>query len=112
MNAKEKGAVVELVTASRAIELLIAEHGELVFHLIYGLTGDWEESEDLTQETFLHTLHAFDAARQASGEQFHAKAWLIRIAVNSARMSLRRRRLIRFDAFSRLEQNETTEQEG
>jgi RNA polymerase sigma factor (sigma-70 family) len=104
-----KGAFVEHVSASQTVERLIQEYGKLVFHLIYSLTGDWEESQDLTQDTFLYALRAIDAARKARGEDFHAKAWLIRIAVNTARMSLRRRRLVRFSSLSQLAQGQEGE---
>src|SRR5690349_22485119 len=36
--------------------------------------GDWEESQDLTQDTFVQALKAIDAARAKSGTQFQAKA--------------------------------------
>jgi len=103
---------VERVSASQAVELLIQEYGKLVFHLIYSLTGEWEESQDLTQDTFLYALRAIDEARRASGEQFHARAWLLRIAVNTARMALRRRRLMRFSSLSQLAQGEAGENES
>ena len=63
--------------AAEAVEQLILEYNKLVFHTIYGLTGDWEESQDLTQETFQQALKSIDAARAKSGRRFHAKAWLL-----------------------------------
>jgi RNA polymerase sigma-70 factor (ECF subfamily) len=81
----------------------------LVFHVIYGLTGDWQESQDLTQDTFLQALRAIEAARQASGANFHAKAWLMQIAANRARMSLRRRRLVCVVPFAALRKEEQDE---
>ncbi len=38
------------VPAAQAVEALIHQYGRLVFQVIYGLTGDWHESEDLTQD--------------------------------------------------------------
>ena len=93
---------METLPAAQEIETLISLYSNLVFHTIYGLTGDWEESQDLTQDTFLQALQALDAARAASGMHFHAKAWLLRIAINMVRMQQRRRSLIRFIPFSRL----------
>jgi DNA-directed RNA polymerase specialized sigma24 family protein len=72
--------------ANQAIEALIADYYKLVFHTIYALTGNWEESQDLTQDTFHQALKGIDAARAASGAQFHARAWLLRIALNTVRM--------------------------
>lgn len=94
---------METGTATQATEVLIREYSKLVFHVIYGLTGNWQESEDLTQETFLQAFRGIDAARAASGSQFQGKAWLLRIAVNTVRMSRRRLHAIRFFTFSELE---------
>ncbi len=88
--------------AIQAVEQLIRTYGNLVFQTIYGLTGEWEESQDLTQDTFLQALRAIDAARATSGADFHAKAWLLRIAVNTARMWHRRAHIVRCTPFSRL----------
>jgi RNA polymerase sigma-70 factor, ECF subfamily len=98
------------MSAAQAVETLISEYGKLVFHTIYGLTGDWEESQDLTQETFVQALKAIDAAREKSGAQFHAKAWLLRIALNTVRMQRRRQGLFRFIPFSRMQKRERQEQ--
>src|SRR5260370_11691164 len=102
---------METLPAAQVIETLISLYGNLVFHTIYGLTGDWEESQDLTQDTFVQALRALDAARAASGMHFHAKAWLLRIAVNTARMQQRRRSLMRFPPFSRLREAQREEDE-
>src|ERR1700680_4346876 len=93
---------IDTMPAAQAVELLIDDYGRLVFQVIYGLTGDWQESQDLTQDTFLQALRAIEAARQASGAHFHAKAWLLQIAVNTVRMQRRRRSLVRFVPFSSL----------
>ncbi len=100
---------MNILPADQAIEALIYEYGKLVFHTIYALTGDWEESQDLTQDTFHQALRAIDAARATSGAQFHAKAWLLRIAVNTVRMQRRRRNLFRFIPFSHMQEEKTQE---
>ena len=74
----------------------------MVFHVIYGLTGNWHDSEDLTQETYLQAFRGIEAARAKAGPAFQAKAWLLRIAVNTVRMQQRRQRIIRFFPFSEL----------
>jgi RNA polymerase sigma-70 factor (ECF subfamily) len=91
------------MSAAQAVEELSREYGKLVFHTIYGLTGDWEESQDLTQDTFHQALRSIDAARQTSGDQFHAKAWLLSIALNTVRMQLRRRSIFRFIPFTHVQ---------
>ena len=100
-----------MMPAAQAVESLIHEYGKLVFQTIYGLTGDWEESQDLTQDTFHQALKSIDAARAKSGTQFHAKAWLLQIALNTVRMQRRRRSIFRFVPFSRL-QNEVSSSEA
>ncbi len=93
---------MDTLPAAQAVETLVHEYYKLVFHTIYGLTGDWEESQDLTQDTFHQALKAIDAARTESGANFHAKAWLLRIALNKVRMQRRRRGIFRFIPFSRI----------
>jgi len=97
--------------AAQAVEALVADYGKPVFHVIVGLTGDWQESQDLTQDTFVQALRALDAARQASGAHFHAKAWLLQIAVNTVRMYRRRRSIMRVVPFSSLRQVQQEESE-
>jgi RNA polymerase sigma-70 factor (ECF subfamily) len=103
---------VDTTSASRMVEALIHEYGKLVFHTIYGLTRDWEESQDLTQDTFHQALRGIEAASAASGERFHAKAWLLRIALNTVRMQRRRRGILRFIPFSHMEERRSTDQQG
>ncbi len=98
---------IDTMPAAQAVEALIHDYGRLVFQVIYGLTGDWQESQDLTQDTFLQALRAIEAAQQASGAHFHAKAWLLQIAANTVRMQRRRRSLVRFVPFSALGRKNT-----
>jgi RNA polymerase sigma-70 factor, ECF subfamily len=102
---------VDTIPAVEAVETLVHEYGKLVFHTIYALTGDWEESQDLTQDTFHQALKAIDAARDASGAQFHARAWLLRIALNMVRMQRRRHNLFRFIPFSQMRKEKQLEKE-
>jgi len=101
---------VDSISADQAVEELIQKYGKLVFHTIYGMMGDWEESQDLTQDTFHQALKGIEAARAASGNQFHEKAWLLRIAVNTVRMQQRRRNIYRFIPFSRMPKGKQNEQ--
>ena len=101
-----------MMPAAQAVEALIYEYGKLVFQTIYGLTGDWEESQDLTQDTFHQALKSIDAARATSGSQFRAKAWLLQIALNTVRMQRRRRSIFRFIPFSRMQKDESAVFEG
>jgi RNA polymerase sigma-70 factor, ECF subfamily len=98
-----------MLPANQSVEALISEYYKLVFHTIYGLNGNWEESQDLTQDTFQQALKGIDAARATTGEQFHAKAWLLRIALNTVRMQYRRRALFRFIPFSSFQEKKVQE---
>jgi len=102
----------DTLPAAQAVEALIHDYGRLVFRVIYGLTGDYQESQDLTQDTFLQALRAIEVARQASGAYFHAKAWLLQIAVNMVRMQRRRRNLVRFVPFSSLREERQEEEDS
>lgn len=103
------------VETTIALEALIHQYGRLVFQTIYAMTGDWEESQDLTQDTFHQALKGLAAAQAASKEHFHAKAWLLRIALNTVRMQRRRRNIFRFIPFSSMvegkEQSTATDQQ-
>ena len=105
---------MQKIPAAQAVEQLIQDYGKLVFHTIYGLTGNWQESQDLAQETYLHALKAIDAARAARGDDFHAKAWLLQIALNTVRMQRRRRARVSFLPFACLrdERQESGERES
>ncbi len=107
INAKE--FFVDTMPAAEVVEALIQEYYKLVFHTIYGLTNNWEESQDLTQDTFYQALKSLGAARAASGAQFHARAWLLRIALNTVRMQRRRRNIFRFIPFSQAQENRPQE---
>jgi RNA polymerase sigma-70 factor, ECF subfamily len=101
-----------MISAAQAVESLIHAYSKLVFQTIYGLTGDWEESQDLTQDTFHQALKTIDAARAKSGSQFRAKAWLLQIALNTVRMQRRRRSIFRFIPFSRLQKEDASASES
>ena len=49
-----------------------------VFNVIYRLVGDFDDAEDLTQETFVNAHRAFDRFRGEAA----VYTWLYRIAVN------------------------------
>jgi RNA polymerase sigma-70 factor (ECF subfamily) len=60
-----------------------------IFNLLFRLVGDYEDATDLTSETFVLALRAYDRFR---GEA-QAYTWLYRIAVNLAKNHFRRRSL-------------------
>jgi len=66
---------------------LVRRHRERIFAMIYGLTRDRADAEDLTQETFLTAYRALPRFRQKSS--FYT--WVYRIAVNTSLNFLKKR---------------------
>lgn len=69
------------------IETLIGEYGAPVYRLAFSILRDPDDAQDAAQETFIQaavSLHQYQL-----GTNF--KAWLFRIAVNTCRMTLRKR---------------------
>lgn len=56
------------------------EYGRLVFSVCYSITGDYFQSEDLAQETFVSAYRHLD-----SFDGKNEKAWLTRIATNKCK---------------------------
>lgn len=61
-----------------AFRTLVERHSKSVFRLVYRMTGNAQDAEDLVQETFIK------AFRNLGGfeERAHFGSWLYRIAVN------------------------------
>jgi RNA polymerase sigma-70 factor (ECF subfamily) len=76
------------MTVEQAIAGLYAEHAPTIVRHLERLTHSRETAEDLAQETFLKALRSW--GQLASGE--NVRAWLFRIATNTAYDEFRRRR--------------------
>ena len=63
-----------------AFSAIVQEHTRLVFTVCYRLVQDYQEAENLTQETFLTAYRAID---RFEGTRY--KPWLVRIAANKAK---------------------------
>ncbi len=75
----------------------IVEHYQApIGRYLYRLTGDYEVTQDLVQDTF---LKAYQSILKTDSE-LSFKAWLYRIATNNALQYHRRRRLISFIPFA------------
>ena len=61
-------------------EGVIRRHGQAVYRLAYARTGNREDAEDVTQETFLRLVRAAPKFR----DEDHCRAWLLRVAANCA----------------------------
>ena len=66
---------------------IVNEHWTGVYRLLYSLTGNSHDTEDLTQETFLRALNRLDSFQRST----RMRSWLLRIATN-AFFDVRRKR--------------------
>ena len=74
-------------------EQVVREHSARVYRLAYRLSGNPQDAEDLTQETFVRVFRSL--ANYAPGT---FEGWLHRITTNLFLDMVRRRQRIRFDA--------------
>ncbi len=78
--------------AGAYIEMLYEEYQRPILAHLTRLVGDRETAEDLSQETFIKAMRAWEGRDPTAS----VAAWLYRIATNTAYDHLRRRRRIRF----------------
>jgi RNA polymerase sigma-70 factor (ECF subfamily) len=72
----------------QAIEALVHEHQAKIYRLCLSMLDDAAEAEDATQESFIAAFKALKSYRGDSAFQ----TWLISIALNVCRSSLRQRK--------------------
>ncbi|MBI2805243.1 MAG: RNA polymerase sigma factor [Planctomycetes bacterium] len=58
---------------------VVEAHWTAVYRLLYSLTGDPHDTDDLTQETFLRALKRFETFKKGT----NLRAWLLRIGTNA-----------------------------
>src|SRR5260370_5457420 len=73
-------AVVALVLAGDrdAFRVLVERHSRSIFCVVYRMTGNQQDAEELVQETFLRAYKALERFELRS----NFSTWLYRIAVN------------------------------
>ena len=76
-------------TRERGFELLVRQYQRDVYWLIRRLILDHDDSDDLTQDTFLKIWNHLDSFREESG----LFTWIYRIATNEALGFLKKKRL-------------------
>jgi RNA polymerase sigma factor (sigma-70 family) len=74
-------------------EQVVREHSARVYRLAYRLSGNAQDAEDLTQETFIRVFRSLASYSPGTFE-----GWLHRITTNLFLDMVRRRQRIRFDA--------------
>lgn len=67
------------------LEALVEQHGNTLLRAASAILGDVQEAEDVVQETFMKCLEKHPVFE--NGE--HARAWLLRVAVNRCKSRLR-----------------------
>ena len=73
---------------TQAFEELVLRHKQRVLAVAQRITNNWEDSEDVAQESFHKAFLHLDGFQEKS----RFSTWLTRIAMNEAFMLLRRRR--------------------
>ena len=76
--------------SSEAFERLRKLYSKRLYRRILSITGNHEDAEDALQDTFMRAFLAFKSFQGRS----HVSTWLMRIAINSALLVLRRRRRV------------------
>jgi RNA polymerase sigma-70 factor (ECF subfamily) len=86
-DTQQQSSTASAPTALPSFDVLFARYEKGIFNLIYRMVGDLEDATDLTSQTFLHALRAYDRFRGES----QAYTWLYRIAVNLCKNHFRKR---------------------
>src|ERR1700686_3825737 len=79
MEVTDAAVVAQVLAGDRdAFRVLVERHSRSIFRVVYRMTGNQQDSEELVQETFLRAYKSL--------ERFELRAnfstWLYRIAVN------------------------------
>ena len=88
--AEEDASLVAAAKArdTRAFELLVERNKRKIFSMAHRITRNREDAEDVVQQSF---QKAFINLQKFEGDSLFS-TWLTRIAINEARMLLRRKR--------------------
>ncbi|HTB94963.1 MAG TPA: sigma-70 family RNA polymerase sigma factor [Candidatus Sulfotelmatobacter sp.] len=104
----DKNSDAELVAAtkhgdSQAFEELVLRHKRRVLSVAKRITNNWEDAEDVAQESFHKAFLHLDSFQ----EKARFSTWLTRITMNEALMLLRRKRGV-FEALPESPENGAT----
>ncbi|MEO0794424.1 MAG: sigma-70 family RNA polymerase sigma factor [Verrucomicrobiota bacterium] len=100
--AAEDAVLVQRVQAGEmaAFDQLVSKYRERLYSVVYNLTSNREDANDLTQEAF---IRAFRSIRNFKGKSSFF-TWLYRIAVNTTITHLKRNRKRRFFSFEQIDE--------
>ncbi|TVR72054.1 MAG: RNA polymerase sigma factor [Sphaerobacteraceae bacterium] len=83
--------------AVTSFETIVQEYEAPIGRYLYSLVGDFELSQDLSQDTFISAYKAYDP------QKIHnLSAWLYRIATNKAMSHFRRKKILSWVALDKL----------
>lgn len=89
--AEEKELIQRIMEGEKDLfRTLVDAHGDMVFAMLYRMTGNRQDAEDLAQEVFVKAYFALKKYRSEST----FSTWLYRIAYNMAVSSLRKSSLL------------------
>ena len=90
--------------SGKSFDDLVKENKDMIFNLLFRLTGDYHLSEDLFQETFIKAYNGFGTFSQKS----KPSTWIYSIALNVFRDNRRRKRwrLLDHSTIEKSEKNE------
>src|SRR5215813_8248182 len=79
MEVTDAAVVAQVLTGDRdAFRVLVERHSRIIFRVVYRMTGNQQDTEEIVQETLLRAYKSLD--------KFELRAnfgtWLYRIAVN------------------------------
>ncbi len=86
----------EAPRAERVYLSLVSEHQTAILNYLYRLVGDADTAEDLTQETYVKAWRALERLELGEEAAARRRAWLYRIAHNTALDHLRRKTRFRW----------------
>ena len=89
------GAAVERHEPVPSFEAIVARYERPIYAFLRRMSGSPEDAADLTQETFLKAYRAIER----TGDDLNVGAWLHRIAGNTCRDLLRRRKRIAWSSW-------------
>ncbi|MEK7631048.1 MAG: RNA polymerase sigma factor [Patescibacteria group bacterium] len=84
-----------IVGDDAALEVLVARHLTLTYRFVYKMTGNAQDAEDITQETFIKAWRALKTFDQHK----NFTTWLLTIAKRTAIDMLRKKRGLSFADF-------------
>lgn len=90
-----------------SFKAVVEAHWTAVYRLLYSLTGNPHDSEDLAQETFLRALRRWDSFKKGT----NLRAWLLRIGTNAFFDVKRKKKTLKINPLAEEVESEETSAE-